>query len=328
MSTKSELLKLLTENRGEFISGQAIAAQLGVSRNSIWKAVARLKEDGYLIESRTNAGYRLVSKDNILTVDEVMHNVTRNCSLEIFDTVTSTNDLLKEKMAAPGPHEEPLVCIANRQTGGRGRLGRKFESPAGTGLYISFGLKPTFDIDKALFVTMASAVATCRAIEKICPIKAEIKWVNDIFVNEKKVCGILTEGVTNFENGKIDSLVIGIGINCFPGSFPPEIADKAGTLAQDPSEFRRSMLAAEVINEVLALIDVIETREFFKEYRKRCFILGRPIRIHPNYNDIGIPAAALDIADDGGLIVEYTDGIDKGKRETLHTGEISISIGH
>ena len=132
----------------------------------------------------------------------------------------------------------------------------------------------------------------------------------------------------NFENGKIDSLVIGIGINCFPGSFPPEIADKAGTLAQDPSEFRRSMLAAEVINEVLALIDVIETREFFKEYRKRCFILGRPIRIHPNYNDIGIPAAALDIADDGGLIVEYTDGIDKGKRETLHTGEISISIGH
>lgn len=322
MSTRTELLKLLQENNGEYISGQQIGEKLNVTRNSIWKAVNQLKKDGYEIESKTNSGYRLSGGENLLTYDAVMADVTVPCDIQVLDTVTSTNDLAKLKTLS----HRPIAIIANRQTSGRGRLGRAFESPGGTGLYITIALKPTFDLDKALYVTMASAVATCRAIEKVCSVHTRIKWVNDVFYKQKKVCGILTEAQTNFETGKIDSLIIGTGINCFPGSFPDEIKHIVGCLSESTKSFSRSSLAAEMINETINILDDIQEKKFFTEYRTRCFILGKEIKIHPNYNDNGILASAIDIDDDGGLVVKYLQGPKNGEIETLHTGEISISI--
>lgn len=322
MSTKSDLLDLLKKNIGKAVSGQQAADLLGVSRNAVWKAVTHLKEEGYPIESRTKAGYCLTALPDQLTQEAVEKDVHADIDVIVKDTVSSTNDLVK----AGDWGDRPVVIIANRQTGGRGRLGRKFESPGGVGIYISFGMKPSFSIAHSPFVTMAAAVAVCRAVEKVVGIETNIKWVNDIYYNRKKVCGILTEAQTNMETGVIDRLIIGIGINCFPGSFPPEIAHKAGSLADHAGAFSRSALAAELINQVCSIMNDVEDRSFLTEYRRRCFILGEQIYVHPLSSDKEIPARALAIEDDGGLLVEYLDGENAGNREILRTGEISIRL--
>ena len=347
MSTKQDLLQMLRENPGAYISGQQIADRLGVSRNSIWKAINQLKAEGYPIEGRSKAGYCLAAGAQPLTQDAVAELVTVPCTVEVHDSVGSTNDLAK---TAPLSHR-PLAIIANRQTQGRGRLGRTFVSPGGTGLYLSIALMPMFSLERSQYVTMAAAVATARAIEKVCGVHVSIKWVNDLFYDGRKVCGILTEAQTNFETGQIDRLIIGIGINCFPGSFPPEIANIAGALSDSPGAFSRSTLAAEVVNETVRILEDLESRSFFDEYRDRCFILGRQIRVLDPYADAGagrkaetaVPdagdstapdakpepgwaAEALSIADDGGLVVRYLEGPKAGTTEALRTGEISIRI--
>ena len=322
MSTKSELLKLLSMNAGSFVSGEQIGESLGVTRAAISKACAALRSEGYDIESKTNLGYRLAENENLLTDTEISAYINVSCNIKVYDTVTSTNDLAKSE---PAP-SIPTVYIANRQSAGRGRLGRRFESPAGTGLYITFSIVPSFDITKSLFVTMASAVGTCRAIEKVTGKHVLIKWVNDLFYNDKKICGILTEAQSDFETGKIDKLVTGIGVNCFPGSFPPEVAHIAGSLSENAGAFSRSRLAGEMINEILPLITKPEVGAFMDEYRERCFITGREILVHSTYQDAGVRAEAISVSDDGGLVVRYLEGEKAGTEETLRTGEISISI--
>lgn len=341
MSTKSSLLKLLSDNAGTYISGEKIGESLGVSRTAVNKACAALRSEGYIIESKTNKGYMLAEHGKLLTVDGTSAYIDVPCKLRVYDIVTSTNEIAKISELP----DVPLVIIADRQTAGKGRLGRRFESPAGTGQYMSFVFQPDFDIRRSLYVTMAAAVGTCRAIEKVTGKHVEIKWVNDLFLNGKKVCGILTEAQSDLESGRIERLITGIGVNCYPGSFPPEVSEIAGSLAESTSEFSREILAAAMINEVLPLITDPDTSKFLDEYRERCFILGREIRIHPSYDDAGIRARAIDISDDGGLIVEYLEdakasdlmgaagsaaeilrNAKAGAEDVLHTGEISISL--
>ncbi|MGN0658251.1 MAG: biotin--[acetyl-CoA-carboxylase] ligase [Emergencia sp.] len=322
MSTRTELLQLLLDNTGTFLSGQKIGEELNVSRNAVWKAMQQLKDEGYHIESKPSTGYRLKTKSNMLTEDSVSGFLRHPCRLQVFDSVDSTNNVAKE---APSG-DTPLLIIANKQTAGRGRLGRSFESPAGTGLYLTMALHPDFDLDKALYVTMAAAVAVCRAVDKVAGVKTRIKWVNDLFYKEKKVCGILTEAQTNFETGRIDRLIIGIGVNCFPGSFPEELKDIAGCLSRDRSSFSRGRLAAEIYNETMDILQDLESRTFLREYRSRCFILGKNITVHPNLSEKGIRARAIDIDDNGGLVVEYLEGRKNRQMETLTTGEVSIRM--
>ena len=340
MSTKSSLLKILSDNAGSYVSGEKIGEMLNVSRTAVNKACSALREQGYIIESRTNKGYMLSEHGKMLTVDGTSAYIDVPCSLEAYDVVTSTNEVAKTAELG----DVPLVIIADRQTAGKG-LGRRFESPAGVGQYMSFVFRPDFDLSRSLYVTMATAVGACRAIENITGRHAGIKWVNDLYLGNKKVGGILTEAQSDLESGTIDRLITGIGINCYKGSFPPEISKIACSLADDPSDFAREMLAASMINEILPLITKPDTSAFMDEYRERCIILGKEIRIHPSYNDSGIRARALDIADDGGLIVEYLedakasdllgatgsaqDTLRKAKagaEDVLHTGEISISF--
>lgn len=341
MSTKSSLLKILSDNAGSYVSGEKIGEMLNVSRTAVNKACTALREQGYIIESRTNKGYMLSEHGKLLTVDGTSAYIDVPCSLEVYDVVTSTNEVAKTAELG----DVPMVIIADRQTAGKGRLGRRFESPAGVGQYMSFVFRPDFDLSKSLYVTMATAVGACRAIENITGRHAGIKWVNDLYLGGKKVGGILTEAQSDLETGTIDRLITGIGINCYKGSFPPEISKIACSLADDPSDFAREMLAASMINDILPLITKPDTSAFMDEYRERCIILGKEIRIHPSYNDSGIRARALDIADDGGLIVEYLedakasdllgatgsaqDTLRKAKagaEDVLHTGEISISF--
>ncbi len=320
MSTRTELLKLLLANTGIYLSGQKIGDELQVSRNAVWKAMQQLRSEGYHIESRPSVGYRLKTKSNILTEASVSGHLRFPCELHVYDTVGSTNDKVREFPVS----DRPVVVIANKQEAGRGRLGRTFVSPSGTGLYITIAIRPRFDLDKALYVTMAAAVAVCHAIEKVAGVKPRIKWVNDLFYKGKKICGILTEGQTNFETGKIDSLIIGIGVNCFPGSFPKDIADIAGSVSEVKNSFSRGQLAAEIFNETMEIIETLESKAFLREYRTRCFILGKNIMVHPNMSEKPIKARAIDIDDNGGLVVEYMEGRRMRQIDTLTTGEVSI----
>ncbi len=323
MSTRTDLLRLLSENTGTYLSGQKIGEQLQVSRNAVWKAMQQLKNEGYHIESKPSTGYRLRSKSNMLTADAITGLLRYPCDLQVFDTVDSTNNVAKEVPIA----DKPVMIIANKQTAGRGRLGRSFESPAGTGLYMTVALRPDFDLNKSLYVTMAAAVAVSRAAETAAGVKTRIKWVNDVFYQSKKICGILTEAQTSFENGSIDRLVIGIGVNCFPGSFPPELDHIAGCLSRTKNSFSRAELAAEIYNQLMDILSTDLTRkDFLREYRTRCFILGKNITVHPNLSEIGIRARAIDIDDNGGLVVEYLEGRKNRQIETLTTGEISIRV--
>ncbi len=320
MSTRTDLLALLRNNTGVYLSGQKIGQELKVSRNAIWKAMNQLRKEGYDIESKPSIGYMLKTQENLLTFDSIAGDLRQICDLRVYDQVTSTNDLAKESHVGL----KPLVIVADRQTQGRGRLGRSFASPSGTGLYMTVAIRPHFDLDKSLYVTMAVAVAVCRAMEKVAGVKGRIKWVNDIFLHSRKICGILTEAQSNFETGKIDKLIIGIGINCFPGALPEELQEVAGFVANSPSDFSRGKLAAEIINETLDILEDLSSMAFLREYRTKCFVLGKNIYVHPNLDNRAIRARAIDIDDNGGLVVEYLEGRKIRQMETLTTGEVSI----
>ena len=224
-------------------------------------------------------------------------------------------------------------------------MGRKFFSPPGTGLYMTIGIKPKFAIDKALYVTIATAVAVSRGVEEIADVKTKVKWVNDIFVNNKKICGILTEAGANLETGKIDTILIGIGINCFsPASVPPEIRDSIGAISKSRNSFSRSKLAALIYNNTIEILKELEPKEqnplaifetptsgaggpkFLQEYRLRSNVLGKRISIFPYQGAAPITANAIDIDDNGGLVVEYMEGPQMRQIESLTTGEISIRV--
>lgn len=322
MSTKTNLLNLFEENYSNYISGQKIGDTLQVSRNAIWKAVEQLRSDGYQIESKPKIGYRLIAKPDILSDNEISSNLQYPCNLKVYDTVSSTMAIAKETLIT----DIPVYIVADCQSSGRGRLGRSFESPSGTGLYLTIALNPKFSINKALYVTMAAAVATARAMEKVCHIEADIKWVNDLFYQNKKICGILTEAQTNLETGQMDTLLIGIGINCFPYDFPEELKNIAGPISQSRNSFSRNELAAAIYNEMISVLADLESRNFMNEYRNRCFILGKTVSVHPHLDNRATKAYAIDINDTGGLIVEYLDGEKKGQTETLTTGEVSIRL--
>lgn len=322
MSTKEELLNLFEHHPEKYLSGQKIGDTLHVSRNAIWKAVEQLRSEGYIIDSKPKSGYMLIEKPDILSPFEITMKLKYPCRLKLYDKVTSTITVAEQAE----PSDTPLYIVADSQTNGQGRLGRSFASPAGSGLYLTLSVKRDFSIDQALYVTMASAVATARAIEKVCKVHVDIKWVNDLFYKGKKVCGILTKAQTNLEIGQISKIIIGIGINCFPGNLPPELEKIAGYISGEAGSFPRNELAAEVFNQTMAVLEELDSREFMQEYRDRCFILGRLISVHPHLDERSVKAYALDIDDHGGLVVRYAEGEHKGEIATLTTGEVSIRL--
>ena len=224
MRTREKLLDFFEKNKGAYFSGEELAARLSVSRTAVWKAVNSLRKDGYEIDAVPNKGYCLSADTDILSsqgVEKYLEPVCASIEMEILPAVGSTNDYLREK-ALKG-QKEGFTVLAGEQTGGRGRTGRSFYSPADTGIYMSLLLRPE-NCSPAVavkFTTMA-AVAACRAIEKVSQKKAQIKWVNDVYIEDKKVCGILTEGAVSLEKGSLEYVILGVGINVYPprGGFP------------------------------------------------------------------------------------------------------------
>ena len=323
MSVKDEVLKELENNKGDYISGGQLADNLGVSRNSVWKAIKALEKSGYEINAIPNKGYCLAEKNDILSSYSIkQHLKNPHLDISVFSSVTSTNTILKE-MAEQGA-TEGTVIIAEEQTAGRGRTGKQFYSPKGTGIYISILLRPDIPAEESLFLTTSAAVATARAIEDVSDKRALIKWVNDIYLEDKKTCGILTEGAFNVETGKLDYAIVGIGINvCIPdGGFPDNIKDIATAIfdKQTDSINKRSILIANLLDYFMEYYKDFKSKSYVKEYIERSMIIGKTITVIEGSKTS--VAKAIDIDKNCRLKVQFEDGTTKW----LSSGEVSTKI--
>ena len=284
--TKQIVLKLLREHTEEFLSGEAISRQAGVSRAAVWKAVEQLRQEGYGIESVPNRGYRLTRVTARLRPEELAEQF-RDCRI------------------------------------GRGRRGRSFVSPAGKGLYLSAALRPRCPLSEISTLTAWTAVALCDAVESVCGVRPGIKWPNDLVLNRKKLCGILTELEWEAESGEFSCVIIGAGINVSQdeADFGPEVAPIAISLAQALGTAPdRTELAAQVIRSLNALYDDFPAQNaaYLDHFRRDCLTVGNPIKVISGAGErIG---TATGISDDFGLTVRWEDG----STETLTSGEVSV----
>lgn len=321
MSVKEEIIKAFEKNRGRYLSGNDIAEMLNISRTAVWKNIKNLINDGYKIEAAGNRGYIMLKETDMLSsvgVEKYLKDISGTYELEFFDSITSTNDALRQR-AVEGAREG-LVIAAASQTKGKGRLGRSFESPGKTGLYFSLLLRPIIPLEQTTLITVAAAVAVCRAVEEISDIKPQIKWVNDIYVNGKKSAGILTEAAFNGETASLDYVIVGIGMNLYlpEGGFSQELKDKAGSFFDEPIEDCRNRLLAGVLKEFHDIYTCFSDNSFVDEYIKRSFVIGKEIEVVKGGS--AMPARALAIDEKCRLKVEYFDG----REEVLNSGEISI----
>ncbi len=324
------------EGRGEYLSGEEAAQTLHVSRNAIWKAIEELRNDGCPLDAASRKGYRLIAAVPYLSAVVINANLGRFHPITVLTETDSTNRQLM-RMAEEGAQEGTIV-IAESQTEGRGRLGRQFVSPSGTGIYMSFLLRPKSSAAQAVRITTAAAVAVADAIEACTGEKTEIKWVNDIFIHGKKVCGILTEGAVDMESGGMRYAILGIGINVCPPmcGFPPELAEIAGCVTQRYAPELRNRLAALVIGNFFreynrwnyhdpARSERIQDDPCYLNYRRRMFLFGKRVRILPagDRNAPGKSGVCVDLDRDYQLIVEVEeDG--KKVRHALSSGEVSV----
>ena len=319
---KSKVLKVLEENKGKTVSGAEMAKTLNLSRTSIWKAINSLRDDGYTINAVTNKGYSLADNTDLISKEGISLYLNKdfsNVDIYIYKTTSSTNEVAK-KLALSGA-KHGTVVISEEQTQGKGRMGRSFYSPANTGIYMSIILRPTLTAMDSVLITTSSSVAICDALHKVTGIECQIKWINDIYINNKKIGGILTEASTNFESGTIDYLILGIGINFNnpKDNFPDDLKEIADSLYNGNSNgINRIILCAEILNNILRIIPKIKDYNFISEYKKRSIILNQEIM----YTSGGIysKGRAIDINNDGSLVIKHDDGSIK----ILNSGEISI----
>lgn len=238
---------------------------------------------------------------------------------EILSEIDSTNRYLKALAASGAP--EGTVVIANKQSAGRGRLGRSFFSPEEKGIYMSILLRPEIALERAVLITSMAAVAVARAVENVSNLPAQIKWVNDIFLNRKKVCGILTEAGINAETGSLEYAVLGIGVNVGTMEFPDELKEIATSVSNECGFLvEKDVLADEILKELELWYPTLWDGGFLKESKERSLLLGKEIRVLDALAGDGFyEARAVDLDELGHLIIERD-----GRREVLNSGEVSI----
>ncbi len=315
---KSDLIKILNENKEEYLSGEFLAEQLGVSRTAIWKGINSLKADGFAIEAVRNKGYRFSDTNDVLNSEIIQKHLSnpKRFKIECYEVVSSTNGLIKERYQ----EEEGLVIVANTQEFGRGRLNRSFFSPKDTGVYFSVLLKPNLENNKMNFITSMAGIAVCRAVHNLLETDPKIKWVNDIYLNHRKVCGILTQGTFSLENNKVEHIILGIGINVYEpnGGFSDDLKEIAGSLKTQKQGGLRNQLIAEVLNEFFDLYEELNFEQIAKEYKILSNVLGKEIDVIDN--GLIQRAEAVDIDENCGLVAQF----ENGEIRTLSSGEISV----
>ncbi len=319
---REAMLEYLLRSDGEFVSGALLARQLGVSRTAVWKAVRELSEQGYNIESVTAKGYRLSSDNNRLSGEIISAILARDglCREIIsLDETESTNDYAKSLAVSGASHG--TVVVADRQTSGKGRTGRNFVSPQGTGVYISVIIRPDFPLEYTQLITSASACAVASAIDSLCGCSCGIKWVNDIYINSKKICGILTEGSVNLETNSLEFAVVGVGINVrsVKKIFSEELLTRASSI-YDELGFcpDRNILCAEFIKSLDFYLQKIRTKDFLEEYRQREILTGNPITAVSGNRCISGEAVGID--DNANILIKTQSG----EIIALNSGEASV----
>lgn len=320
MSIKDNVLEKLLESE-EYISGQELAETLNVSRNAVWKAVKSLESIGYSIDAVNNKGYRLENKYSILSENVIKNHLQTSeygKNIVILNEVDSTNNYAKN--LALNNAENGTVVISDYQTAGKGRMGRTFFSPKGTGLYVSIITRPDINILSAQLITSCTAVAVSKTLETLCGQDTKIKWVNDVFLNERKICGILTEASMRFEEKKLDYAVIGIGINIRTSeSLPDELKPVITSIEEETGIIvDRNILCSELLNNLEKYICNIETREFIDEYKKRLFTFGKLVEV--TENNVKKIGTAIGIDENASLIVRFQDG----EEMIVNSGEARI----
>ena len=343
MTTKQKVFEILSASKGSYISGEKLAQECGVSRAAIWKAVKAIRDEGFLIEGTNNNGYSLseYQTDDILSQAVLEYTLGQtfpefaHSHIECFETIDSTNTYAKKLAAQDASKYHQAIITAQSQIAGRGRIGRTFESPSGTGVYLSLIITPQGGITQPAVITASAAVAVCRAIKKLYGVQPAIKWINDIYVQNdgvlKKAVGILTEGITNFETGQIESAVIGIGVNISPSDKIKKSAAKdiAGFLANAPriddSPENHTPSRAQFISEIAGQVFNILNEPLpavIAEYKSMMFLFGKPLTVHPLIGDdkSAYTAKAIDLDENAGLVVELTDGT----KQVLSSGEVTL----
>ena len=315
------ILELLRRQEG-FLSGEDIGRELSITRAAVWKGIKKLREEGYEIEAVTNRGYRLTNPETMYNKRELEQGLktkTMGQSIYFYEETDTTNNRARE-LAQEGAPEGTLV-VAEKQTAGRGRRGKVWESPLGTGIWMSLVLRPQIMPAEASVLTLLCGLATAEAIKAETGLSAGIKWPNDILINGKKAVGILTE--MDCEMSEVHFVIPGIGINVNTASFPPEIADIATSLYL---ECGKTVSRRRLVHKVLERLEehyetFLRTGSFtamLEDYRKHCITVGKEVHVlgrEPFF------AEALDITPEGELLVRRADN---GKEEVVFSGEVSI----
>lgn len=318
---KEEILRLLRSADG-YISGQELCNRFGVSRTAVWKAINQLKEAGYEIEAQQNKGYKLMAAPDLMTEAEIkslMHTEWVAKEVLYFDTIDSTNTKAQE-LAEKGYPSGTLV-VADKQESGKGRRGRSWVSPSGTGIFMTLMIKPDINPNNASMLTLVAALAVAKAITSVTGEEAMIKWPNDIVVNGKKVCGILTEMNAQFDY--INHIVVGIGINVHNESFPEEISQMASSLMIEAGgkRFHRAQIIAETMSYFEQYYDTfLKTQDLsalVREYDELLVNRNKSVRVLDPKEPFD--GKAMGITPKGELIVETWES-----RKLVSSGEVSV----
>ena len=320
MKTKDIVLRELEKNRANYISGQELAEKLNISRTAIWKAINTLKESGFQIESQTKLGYKLLEKDDKLSEEGIrkgLREELKDIDLFVYDEIDSTNTEAKRRLYSSDV-KDFTVIVSDMQKGGRGRTGKSFASPKGSGVYFSIILHPKDFYDFSYFdlTTVKAAVAVAEGIKEATGKQAEIKWVNDLFINGRKICGILSELDADFESRSVKSVIVGIGINVNEpkdDSFK-DLKDIAGYIGTDVI---RNEILSSILNAFYENNYVKKDKEIIEYYKKHSLVIGKDLTFELNGKKY--TAKGFDINDKGNLIVDTGE-----KRITLSSGEVSI----
>lgn len=316
------VLSYLEKNRGTIVTGGQIARELNVSRNAIWKAIHALQDKGHEIESMSNCGYRMTVASDGLSKSEIERTLSTESfgrQLEILESIHSTNTFLKGLDTAILP--EGYTILADEQTAGRGRLGRTFYSPAHEGVYLSVLLRPQIDLDEVSMLTICAAVTVSEAIEAVCGITTEVKWVNDLYVHGKKLCGILSEAFVSAEMKTVDYIIVGIGVNT--GQVDPAVSCIATSIYEEVGmRGLRNRLASEILNRLESNYGAFLTEngrhDVLNAYRRRLFIVGHQVEVIQH--DKRFFAGVLGIDDKGALLVQDAEG----HQIAIRSGEIRL----
>ncbi|HFI0342854.1 TPA: bifunctional biotin--[acetyl-CoA-carboxylase] ligase/biotin operon repressor BirA [Streptococcus suis] len=309
MKTYQKIYLLLKEKE-DYISGEDLAQELGISRTSIWKAIRQLEAHGLTIEAARNRGYKLVEGDLLLP-----DLISQELQLPVHLNADSDSTQLDAKQGIEAGHTSPALYLAPYQNKAKGRFGRPFYASKSGGIYMSLRLSPNVPFLEFKPYTILAAAAVVKAIQSLCDLDVQIKWVNDIYLGQKKVAGILTEAISSMENQRVTDVIIGVGINVHIDDFPKELRHSAGNLFDDQPPFTRNQLITAIWKAFLETDD----KELIALYKEKSLVVGQQVSFVEN--QVEFKGTAIAVTDTGNLVIQ----LDNGKAKIISSGEISLT---